>query len=186
MAVTLYKIDKLIYSLENSQTNKSKKNKITNFLQTETKETEMNDLQENKLNNLNDPNNDPITIGTIKNKINQFVIDRDWMQYHTPRNLLLALIGEIGELSEIFQWRGECKPGLPSFNNNDKIHLGEEMADVLIYLCRLADVCNINLTHAVNDKMKKNAKKYPAKLVKGSAKKYTHYTKIIKDQTNDK
>lgn len=73
------------------------------------------------------------------------------------------MVGEVGELSEIFQWRGDdgCPPGLDSWSEADKVHLGEEMSDVLIYLIRLADRCNINLTAAALDKMDKNGKKYP-------------------------
>lgn len=69
-------------------------------------------------------------------------------QFHSPRNLLLALVGEVGELSECFQWKGEVAVGLPSFSGKEKQHVGEELADVLIYLVRLADRCDVNLTTA--------------------------------------
>jgi len=86
---------------------------------------------------------------------------------HSPNYLYLtnsALVGEVGELSEIFQWRGDggCPPGLTPWTEADKIHLGEEMSDVLIYLIRLADRCNINLSAAALDKLEKNKRKYPA------------------------
>lgn len=80
------------------------------------------------------------------------------------------MVGEVGELSEIFQWRGDagCPPGLGSWSKKDKIHLGEEMSDVLIYLIRLADRCNVNLSEAVLDKIYKNGQKYPADKVRNA------------------
>ena len=97
------------------------------------------------------------------------------MQFHQPRNLLLALVGEVGELSEIFQWKGEVAPGLPDFLEGERIHVGEELSDCLLYLVRLADVCGINLSQAVSDKIKKNAANYPVERCHGSADKYTAY-----------
>ena len=69
-----------------------------------------------------------------------------------PTRLLLALVGEVGELSEIFQWRGEVEPGLNSWKEEDKVHLGEELSDVLVYLVRLSDECGIDLATAVQEK----------------------------------
>lgn len=71
-------------------------------------------------------------------------------------------MGEVGELSEIFQWRGEVARGLPNWEESDKEHLGEELSDVLLYLIRLADICGIDLADAALKKMVKNAIKYPA------------------------
>lgn len=107
---------------------------------------------------------------------NQFVTERDWDQFHSPRNLLLAMVGEVGEVAELFQWRGECKPGLPDWSEKDKKHLGQELSDVLIYLVRLAEKCEIDLPKEALAKMTINANKYPAQKVKGSNKKYTEYT----------
>ncbi|KAI8463121.1 MAG: hypothetical protein J3K34DRAFT_475513 [Monoraphidium minutum] len=95
----------------------------------------------------------------VRSRIARFADERDWRQYHTPRNLLLALVGEVGELSEIFQWRGEVAAGLPGFTDRELEHLGEEMSDVLLYLVRLADVCRVDLAAAVVDKLEKNARK---------------------------
>lgn len=85
------------------------------------------------------------------------------------------MVGEVGELAEIFQWRGEVTRGLPEFKEKDKIHVGEEMSDVLLYLVRLADVCEIDLAEAVLRKLQKNAAKYPEDLVRGSSAKYDFY-----------
>ncbi|KAL5731665.1 dCTP diphosphatase [Ranunculus cassubicifolius] len=71
------------------------------------------------------------------------------------------MVGEVGELSEIFQWRGEVPKGLPDWKQSDKEHLGEELSDVLLYLIRLSDICGIDLGDTALKKMVKNAIKYP-------------------------
>ncbi|KAL4441609.1 hypothetical protein ABPG74_021541 [Tetrahymena malaccensis] len=108
----------------------------------------------------------------------KFANDRDWNQYHTPRNLLLAFTGEVGELCELFQWKGEVSEGLPEFSEEEKIRVGEEMADCLAYLTRLADQCKIDLTQAILRKMEMNAKKYPVEKCKGKSDKYTSYQEM--------
>lgn len=70
-------------------------------------------------------------------------------------------VGEVGELSEIFQWRGEVERGLPNWEESDREHLGEELSDVLLYLIRLADICGIDLANAATKKIIKNSIKYP-------------------------
>ena len=87
-----------------------------------------------------------------------FVDERDWAQFHTPRSLALALVGEVGEVCELLQWRSEddCGPGLASWSADEKTRLGEELADVLSYVLRLADVAEIDLPAAFVDKMAKN------------------------------
>ncbi|CAH1802025.1 unnamed protein product [Owenia fusiformis] len=104
-----------------------------------------------------------------------FCKERDWDQYHTPRNILLALVGEVGEVSEIFQWKGEVPVGLPGFSNKDKAHLAQELSDVLFYLVRLAHICHIDLPSAVIEKLQLNKEKYPVELVYGKSKKYNEY-----------
>lgn len=71
-------------------------------------------------------------------------------------------VGEVGELSEIFQWRGEVERGLPGWKEEDKVHLGEELSDVLLYLVRLSDACGVDLGKAALRKLELNAIKYPA------------------------
>jgi len=75
-------------------------------------------------------------------------------------------VGEVGELSEIFQWKGEVPKGLPDWKEEEKVHLGEELSDVLLYLVRLSDICGVDLGKAALRKVQLNAVKYPAKLCK--------------------
>jgi len=115
------------------------------------------------------------TLEDIRAMQSKFAADRNWDQYHTPRNLLLAMVGEVGEVSEIFQWKGEVEEGLTGWSNEDKEHVAQELSDVLIYLVRLAEKCHVDLPKAVVEKLKLNAKKYPAPQVFGSSRKYTEY-----------
>ncbi|KAF3323721.1 dCTP pyrophosphatase 1 [Carex littledalei] len=116
-----------------------------------------------------------VTLEDLRKKMAEFARERDWEQFHSPRNLLLALVGEIGELSEVFQWKGEVPKGLPGWDEGEKVHLGEELADVLLYLVRLSDMCGIDLGQAALRKMGLNAIKYPVHQCKGSSNKHTHY-----------
>ena len=137
------------------------------------KNTEKN-IDKNKETINETSNENEITLNFLKEKLRNFAEERDWNQYHTPRNLLLALVGEVGELSEIFQWKGEVKD-TKDWNEKEKIHLGEEISDILLYLIRLADKCDININKAVIDKIEKNKEKYPVEKVKGNSKKYNEY-----------
>ncbi|KAK7339068.1 hypothetical protein VNO77_19711 [Canavalia gladiata] len=106
----------------------------------------------------------PVTLDLLKQLMAQFAKERDWEPFHSPRNLLLALVGEVGELSEIFQWKGEVPKGLPDWKEEEKLHLGEELSDVLLYLVRLSDMCGVDLGKAALRKVQLNAIKYPAKV----------------------
>jgi dCTP diphosphatase len=121
------------------------------------------------------PSSSP-TLESLRESMAEFAKEREWDQFHTPRNLLLAMVGEVGELSELFQWRGEVESKLRGWSDKDKVRVGEEMSDVLLYLVRMADVCGIDLGAAATRKMALNAEKYPAQLVKGRSKKYCDYT----------
>ncbi|MBA0617803.1 hypothetical protein Godav_027222 [Gossypium davidsonii] len=103
-----------------------------------------------------------VSLDLLKQKMANFAKERDWDQFHSPRNLLLALVGEVGELSEVFQWKGEVPKGLPDWKEEEKVHLGEELSDVLLYLVRLSDICGIDLGKAALRKVELNAIKYPA------------------------
>lgn len=103
--------------------------------------------------------------------LDEFAKKREWDQFHSPKNLSMALSVESSELVEIFQWLTEEE----SYNLNDsrKYHAEEEVADIAIYLLRICTKLDINLEEAILKKMKKNEKKYPVEKAKGSAKKYT-------------
>lgn len=115
------------------------------------------------------------TIEDIRRLQAEFTDERNWNQFHQPRNLLLALVGEVGEVSELFQWRGEVAEGLPGWSDSERENLAHELSDVFIYLVELADKCRIDLPQAILRKMALNRLKYPASKVHGSAKKYTEY-----------
>ncbi len=91
----------------------------------------------------------------------EFARVRDWDPFHTPRNLILALTGEVGELAEIFQWMGE-EESQRIMDGPKAEHVRHEVADVFLYLMRLAMVLGIDLDAAVQEKIALNAKKYPA------------------------
>jgi len=109
----------------------------------------------------------------LKIRLREFAAARDWDQFHSPKNLAMALIVEAAELVEHFQWlKEEESAALPA----DKLEeVEQELADIQIYLIRLADKLDIDLLSAVNSKIKLNEKKYPADRVQGSSKKYTEY-----------
>jgi NTP pyrophosphatase (non-canonical NTP hydrolase) len=112
-------------------------------------------------------------IEKLQERLQAFADARDWNQFHSPKNLSMALIVEAGELAEHFQWlTQEESYKLPA----DKLEkVGEELADTFVYLVRLASQLGIDLPQAVDRKIKMNEEKYPAERVRGSAKKYDEY-----------
>jgi len=113
------------------------------------------------------------SIEILRNRLREFAKERDWDQFHTPKNLSMALIAEAAELVEHFQW----VEGDKSHLLDDKVRpsVEEEIADIFIYLVRIADKLGIDLYSAAERKIAINAGKYPADRVRGSAKKYTEY-----------
>ncbi|ACM93188.1 nucleotide pyrophosphohydrolase [Nautilia profundicola AmH] len=107
-----------------------------------------------------------MNIKDMQRIISDFRDERDWKQFHTPKNLAVSISIEAGELLEHFQWKEGCE---------NKKDISYEMADILAYLLLLADECSIDLEKAFLEKMEINKKKYPANKVKGSSKKYTAY-----------
>jgi len=106
----------------------------------------------------------------IKLKLREFAKERDWDQFHSPKNFSMAMIVECAELVEHFQWlTDEQSKRLPD-ETLDEVSL--EMADILIYLIRLADKLDVDLLESVNRKMELNAIKYPVEKSKGLATKY--------------
>ncbi len=109
----------------------------------------------------------------LKLSLRKFAKDRDWEQFHSPKNLVMALSGEIGELAECFQWLTEDQS--KNLTESQMLEVANEIADVQLYLIRLADKLNIDVIEVSNRKILLNADKYPATLVKGKSKKYTEY-----------
>ncbi len=107
----------------------------------------------------------------------EFVKAREWEQFHTPKNLVMALSVEASELLEIFQWFQGQQDQPANWSKATQTHVQEELADVLYYLVRLADILEIDLEEAFQNKMKKNARKYPVKWAKGKATKYSKLKK---------
>jgi len=105
--------------------------------------------------------------------LREFARERDWEQFHSPKNLAMALAAETGELVELFQWLSEEQSANP--DPARKQRMGEEMADLLIYLVRLADRLDLDLEQAVQDKLQQNRDKYPPSRVRGDARKYDEY-----------
>jgi dCTP diphosphatase len=99
-------------------------------------------------------------VTAIQAKLRLFARDRDWEQYHTPKNLSMALSGEAAELLEIFQWMTPEESLAVKDAPNLKQQVEEELGDVINYVLRIADVLDIDLEHATWDKIEKNAEKY--------------------------
>ena len=104
-------------------------------------------------------------------RIRKFRDDRDWMQFHDPKNLAVSISIEAAELLELFQWKTGEEASRYAAENKERV--SEEMADVAIYLLELADNVGIDLTKAIDAKLRKNAEKYPVKKAKGVSTKYT-------------
>ena len=112
-------------------------------------------------------------LAMLRDKLRAFAEARDWDQFHSPKNLSMALMVETAELLEHFQWLTEAQSAeLPAAT---KQAVGEELADILLYLVRLSDKLGIDLREAALLKLEKNAVKYPADKVRGSARKYSDY-----------
>ncbi|MES2580980.1 MAG: nucleotide pyrophosphohydrolase [Pseudomonadota bacterium] len=116
------------------------------------------------------------TLDSLKHlrlRINQFVNERDWAQFHTPKNLAMAMIVEAAELVEHFQW--DTPTESQQLTDKKREEVSHELADTFVYLLRIAEVLNIDLIEATNKKIDLNALKYPVDKAKGSNAKYTEY-----------
>jgi NTP pyrophosphatase (non-canonical NTP hydrolase) len=115
----------------------------------------------------------PDSIDALRARVNDFVEQRDWVQFHSPKNLAMAMIVEAAEVVEHFQWMTEQDSRQLDQATREKV--GHELADTLVYLMRIAEVCGIDLIAAANAKIDLNAQKYPVDKCKGSNAKYTDY-----------
>ena len=113
------------------------------------------------------------SLDNLKTRLGEFTKDRDWDQFHSPKNLSMALIAEAAELIEHFQWLTQEQSANLSAEKLKEVE--QELADILIYLVRISDKLGINLIEAANKKVEMNAVKYPADAVQGDARKYSEY-----------
>jgi len=109
----------------------------------------------------------------LKQRLRDFAKARDWEQFHSPKNLSMALIAEAAELVEHFQWLTEKQSN--ELTSDKLLEVEHEIADIQIYLIRIADKLGINVLDAVQKKIVLNETKYPADKVRGSSRKYTEY-----------
>jgi dCTP diphosphatase len=118
-------------------------------------------------------NNTMNELEEIKHLIRKFRDERDWMQFHNPKNLACSISIEAAELLELFQWKTPQESENLSKETKEKI--SNEMADIAVYLIELSDNLGINILEAIKTKMVANALKYPVSKAKGSALKYTEF-----------
>ncbi|MFC1574762.1 nucleotide pyrophosphohydrolase [Gemmatimonadota bacterium] len=109
----------------------------------------------------------------LRTRLQKFADERDWNQFHSPKNLAMALSVEIAELVEHFQWLTE--EASHNLSDSTMSEVAEEVADVQIYLVRLADKLGIDILQAAEAKIQQNERKYPPSRVRGSSKKYSQY-----------
>jgi NTP pyrophosphatase (non-canonical NTP hydrolase) len=114
-----------------------------------------------------------MTIRDAQDALAQFARERDWEQFHTPKNLAMALAGEAGEVLELFQWLTPEQSSALIAQPDGAQALRQELADVFAYLLRLADVTGIDLEEALAEKIELNRRRYPVELAYGRAETYT-------------
>lgn len=114
-----------------------------------------------------------VTIADLQSTLREFADERAWHQFHTPKNLVMALAGEVGEVTELFQWLSPEQSRAVMEDPTKAVQVRHELADVFGYLLRLADVLNVDLEEALKEKIDANAEKYPVHKAHGSATKYT-------------
>ncbi|EJN3802801.1 nucleotide pyrophosphohydrolase [Vibrio alginolyticus] len=107
---------------------------------------------------------------SLISKLDDFAVKRNWDKFHSPKNLSMALAGEVGELMEVFQWLTEEESNKLTYKQ--KVRAEEEVADIFLYLLRLSDKLGIDIVEAANKKLNVNNTKYPVERCYGKAKKY--------------
>ena len=108
-----------------------------------------------------------LTLKDLKSKVENFVNERDWEQFHDPKNLAMSISIEAAELMEIFQWSSNDESSQKMDTKDSRIHAIEEVADILIYIIAFCNRNNIDISEAILNKLKKNKKKYPKDKFKG-------------------
>jgi dCTP diphosphatase len=116
----------------------------------------------------------PESLQHLAEQLRRFAAERDWEQFHSPKNLAMALSVEVAEIVEHFQWLSEAQSR--DLGAAKRSEVEQELADALIYLVRLADQLGVDLLQAAGRKLAVNEARYPAEQVRGSARKYSEYT----------
>lgn len=113
------------------------------------------------------------SLAALQARLKQFAVERDWEQFHSPKNLAMAMAGEVGEVMEHLQWLSAEQSEVLPDNTRDALAL--ELADVLFYLLRLAERLDISMAEVARAKLSINEQRYPAERVRGSSRKYNEY-----------
>lgn len=113
------------------------------------------------------------TVSELKQRVLAFVRERDWEQFHTPKNLSMALAAEAGELMEHFLWATAEQSRAIAAEPAKRTRIADEVADVVIYALEFANMTGLDLAGAIEAKMAANAKKYPVEKARGRSEKYT-------------
>ena len=113
------------------------------------------------------------TVSDLKSRVLAFVRERDWEQFHTPKNLSMALAAESGELMEHFLWATADQSRAIAIDPAKRAKIADELADVVIYALEFANMTGLDLSTAIEEKMAANAKKYPVEKARGRSDKYT-------------
>ena len=117
------------------------------------------------------------SLSNLRNKIKEFVKERDWEKYHSPKNLSMSIAVETAELMEHFQWLTSEESKLALKDKKKRKEIESELADIAIYIFDFCNLFNVDIEKSILKKLKQNSKKYPVRLVKGKAHKYTFYQK---------
>lgn len=126
------------------------------------------------------------TVAELRKTVRRFIRERDWLKFHSPKNICMSIAIEAAELMEHFQWTFASKPEKKHLEQRLKIE--EEIADIAVYVLDFCEVMKIDLSSAIQRKMILNRKKYPAAQVKGKSHKYTYYQALAaaKERTDSK
>ena len=116
---------------------------------------------------------DQTKLKQLKDAIKEFAVERDWEQFHTPKNLSMAIAAEAAELMEHFLWKGSQESGDVLNDAAKRQEIAEELADILIFSLEFANIAKLDVATIISEKMETNAQKYPVEKAKGRADKYT-------------
>lgn len=122
---------------------------------------------------MDSPHDATTTVAALRERVMNFAQERDWVQFHSPKNLSMALSAEAGELMEHFLWTESSASAAVARDPQKREKIADELADVVIYALEFANICQFDLAAAIDAKLAKNAAKYPVEKARGNAKKYT-------------